>query len=481
MLNKFLLATLIATTAQAQANPWPQMARSDLDFVYKTLQENHPGAIDKENPAFKEWLERGYAAASASSASAASLPDMKRILSRYLAGFADGHLVVNFNQQATHVKWPGFIMGRIGTRYQVTRLADDWKGGALPAVGAELISCDGRAPDTMMNEDILPTLFNLTTLNSVKNRNMFHLLLDDDLVPHQYARCVFGQAGARKEFALEWQRIRQSGYEQYWEAANPRASKRSTITQLAPKRFWVHLPDFHPDAAGEVELKKVIADMPKLRAAELVVFDLRGNNGGNSQWADDTLAGLYGKAFIDHRKALQDNKSYTEWRVSEGNLKHVDGIVAKVSQQFGARSEMAIEFAGLATRMRTALKDGQPFVRQSTTLPPAPASVGPLPLSKARAILVTDSSCASSCLNGADVVLSLPDVRHFGHTTGADTVFMDVRKVDLPSGLGYLVLGQKVDRAGLRGNNQPWVPSLQYDGQIGDTEKVKAWVLKNAH
>jgi hypothetical protein len=478
--NKFLLAILIAATAQAQANPWPQMAKSDLDFVYKTLQENHPGAIDKENPAFKQWLERGYAAASASSANAASLPDMKRLLSRYLAGFADGHLVVGFNQQATHVKWPGFIMGRIGTRYQVTGQGGDWKG-PRPALGAELISCDGRAPDTMMNEDILPVLFNLTTLNSVKNRHMFHMFLDDDLVPHQYARCIFEQAGARKQFALDWQRLRQSSYEQYWEAANPRASKHSTITRLAPKRYWVHLPDFHPDAAGETELKKVIADMPSLRAAELVVFDLRGNNGGNSQWADDTLAGLYGKEFIDHRKALQDSKSYTEWRVSEDNLKHIDGIVAEASRQFGATSDNAIEFAGLATRMRSALKAGQPFVRQSTSLPPAPARIAPLPLSKARAILVTDSSCASSCLNGADVVLSLPDVRHFGHTTGADTVFMDVRKVDLPSGLGVLVLAQKVDRAGLRGNNQPWVPSLQYDGQIGDTEKVKAWVLKNAH
>jgi hypothetical protein len=331
-----------------------------------------------------------------------------------------------------------------------------------------------------MNEDILPALFNLTTLDSIKNRNMFNLFLDDDVVPHQYGRCVFAQGGERREFALQWSRIRQSGYEQYWEAANPKASKRSTITQVAPKRYWVHLPNFQPDAAAEVELKKLIAEMPSLRSAELVVFDLRGNNGGNSQWGDDVLAALYGKEFMKHRWGLQDSKSYTEWRVSEANLKHVDGIVERQIRQFGANSEAAAEFAGLAARMRSALKAGQPLVRQSAEPPSAPAAVAPAALSKARAILVTDSSCASSCLNGADVVLSLPDVRHFGHTTGADTVFMDVRRVDLPSGLGVLVLGQKVDREGLRGNNQPWVPSLQYDGQIGDTEKVQAWVLKNA-
>ena len=481
MLNKFLLATLLASTAhtQAFANPWPQMAKTDLDFVYRTLQENHPGAIDKQHPSFKAWMDTGYAQASASTASAASLPDMKRILARYLAGFADGHLVVVFNQQATHARWPGIVMGRIGNRYLVTGLAKEWTS-ALPALNAELVSCDGRAPDTLMNEDILPSLFNLTTLNSVKARNMFYLFLDDDLVPHQYARCVFEQAGERKQFDLKWERIRTSSYEQHWDAANPKASKRSTITELAPKRYWVHLPNFQPDAQAQTELKNLIAEMPTLRAAELVVFDLRGNNGGNSQWADDVLSALYGKAFIDDRKALQDSKGYTEWRVSSANLKHINDIVAIQTQQFGAESEVVAIFSALATRMAAALKAGQPFVRQSATLPSAPARTGVQPLSKARAILVTDASCASSCLNGADVVLSLPDVRHFGYTTGADTVFMDVRKVELPSGLGTLVLGQKVDRAKVRGNNQPWVPSLQYDGQIGDTEKVKAWVLKNA-
>jgi hypothetical protein len=188
---------------------------------------------------------------------------------------------------------------------------------------------------------------------------------------------------------------------------------------------------------------------------------------------------LYGKPFIDYRQAKQDSKGYTEWRVSPDNLKHVEVIVANEIRQFGADAESAKIFGSLATRMRTALRTGQAFVRQSAPTP-APTGAEPAPLSSARAILVTDSRCASSCLNGADAVLSLPDVRHFGHTTGADTVFMDVRRVELPSGLGVMVFGQKVDRNGLRGNNQPWVPSLHYDGQIGDTDKVRAWVLKNA-
>jgi hypothetical protein len=77
LLKKVLLGLLIATGAHAQsvANHWPQMARTDLDFVHQTLQENHPGAVDKMNPYFKDWMERGYAAASASARQARSLAE----------------------------------------------------------------------------------------------------------------------------------------------------------------------------------------------------------------------------------------------------------------------------------------------------------------------------------------------------------------------------------------------------------------------
>jgi len=94
--------------------------------------------------------------------------------------------------------------------------------------------------------------------------------------------------------------------------------------------------------------------------------------------------------------------------------------------------------------------------------------------------LITDSDCVSSCLDFADAVRRLPGVKHLGQTTNADTLFMEVRHVELPSKLGVLVVSQKVYRNRLRGHNQPWVPHLEYEGQIGDTETLRPWVLKNA-
>ncbi len=333
-----------------------------------------------------------------------------------------------------------------------------------------------------MNEDILPAIHNMTSLDSVKSTFANYLFKDDEIVPHQYAKCVFAEGGVRKEFALQWNPIRRFDYFGEVSAATPGASKHSSVTMATADTAWIHLPQFSPSEAEETELKKLPAQAAKVRGAAVVVFDLRGNGGGNSKWGTDVLESLYGKAYVDFLEQKQGSQEYAEYRVSEANAKHAEHYIAVNTRQFGADSgatRHAIDFAG---RMRAALAGGAPFVRQSVEKSaPAVAATAPAPLSKARAILLTDSGCVSSCLDFADAVLRLPNVKHVGETTGADTLFMEVRTVQLPSGLGDMVLAQKVFRGRQRGNNQPWVPSLHFDGQIGDTAKVKSWVLKNAN
>ena len=488
MLNKLLLATLFglcagAAHAQTYPNHWPQVAKNDLDFVYNTLRADHPGAIDKQNPAFKKWMERGYVHASSAARKAASLDDAKRVLARYAGGFADGHLQVGFYQQSSMAQWPGMVIGRSGADYVVSGLAQDWPA-PLPSVGAVLVSCDGRSPDTMMNEDILPGQFNLTTSDAVKGMFMNQLLYDNERAPHQYISCVFSEAGQRKDIALQWRGVNPAEHMRQWRVANPPLAKRSSISKLAPGKYWVHLPQFNPGPAQEAELKALIADVATLRSADLVVFDLRNNDGGNSQWGDDALANLYGAPYLDYlsaRQAKQGKQEYAEYRVSKANLAYEEQSLATLSRQFGADSPAVRRSADLAARMRRALDAGVPFLRHSpeTAQPPLPATA-PAALSTARAVLVTDSNCVSSCLDFADAILRLPNVLHLGQTTGADTLFMEVRLVDLPSKLGRLGVAQKVYRNRLRANNQAWVPSLHYPGRINDTDKLKAWVLEKA-
>jgi len=471
--------SLIAASAHAAPNLWPALARADLDAVHQAIADNHPGVIDRENPAFKAWMDKGYAEAQARAARAASLGEVQQLLARYIAGFADGHMAISFNHQNARFTWPGIMVTRQGPRYVVSYAAKEWPV-ALPAVGAQLLSCDGRAADTIANEDLAPALFNLTTSDSVKGRLARFLFTNDELAPHsEYARCVFDGpgTGGKQEIALKWTSIWRDDFAARWDSANPQVKKNTTITEVAPGKWWVHLPQFQPNPEQEAEIKAVIARMPSLRSAGVIVFDIRGNGGGNSQWGKDVLEALYGKAYLDDLETKAADHGYAEWRVSRDNLAAVDNVLPRLKQQFAADAPIVTEFAGVSTRMKVALASGQSFVRQSEPAP-ARALTGAEPLTKARVALVTDANCASSCLNFADDALLLPGIRHFGYTTGADTVYMDVRPVVLPSGLARMVVAQKVNRGYKRGNNQPYVPHVQYDGHIGDTARVQEWVLK---
>ena len=93
--------------------------------------------------------------------------------------------------------------------------------------------------------------------------------------------------------------------------------------------------------------------------------------------------------------------------------------------------------------------------------------------------MLSNGSCGSSCLNFADTVLMVPGVKLVGTATSADGVYMDVRSVDLPSGVGAVTFAQKVERGGGRAALEYYPPDIAYDGPWSD-EAVRQWVLEIA-
>ena len=93
-------------------------------------------------------------------------------------------------------------------------------------------------------------------------------------------------------------------------------------------------------------------------------------------------------------------------------------------------------------------------------------------------ILLTDLLCGSACLDFADIMLKLPGVIHAGQPTWADTVYMDIRSLALPSKLGSFSIPQKVYRNRIRGNNQPCEPKAEwtFEGDISNDTDVKTWL-----
>jgi hypothetical protein len=80
----------------------------------------------------------------------------------------------------------------------------------------------------------------------------------------------------------------------------------------------------------------------------------------------------------------------------------------------------------------------------------------------------------SACLDAVDLWVRL-GATPVGRETGADTVYMEVREVVVPSGLGGMSLPMKFYIGRERGHNQSVMPVHRFDGDMSDTSAVEAW------
>lgn len=474
----FLLGTITAFNLHASTNPWQQLAKADLDFVYQTLKDNHPGVIDEQNPDFNLWLEQGYQQEQQTIDHIEDLAGVLNLQRRYIAGFADGHVGVSFSHQAARLRWPGFIVHQQGADTVVTMTASNWPAD-LPAVGSILKHCDGLTPQQLLEQKILPYKIQLPELTAVQTKNMPLILrMDDSWQGDALTQCEFSHQNSTFNHSLTWRNTSQH----HWQQQNAAlvANTEFSLHSFAPNSYWITLPTFTPSSPQQDRLKQITSQLTELRDAEMIVFDVRGNGGGNSQWGTDMAIALYGKDHVYSVISPLFSQQSPYWRASPDNTAAVVDIVETVSRQFGPDSEATQVFSDLAVRM--AEKGSHQLVpqRKSNSASAQAEDIEQSPaLSRAKVVLLTDAHCASACLDFADVMLPL-GAYHAGHPTFADTVYMDVRFVELPSKLGHLAVPQKVYRNRLRGHNEPYTPATKwlYPGNIADTETVRGWLLQ---
>ncbi|HEX6085779.1 MAG TPA: S41 family peptidase, partial [Thermoanaerobaculia bacterium] len=435
---------------------WGELAMRDLEAMRTAILENHPGPVDPLNPDFRKWLDTGYEQALAKAREARTYGGYANALRYYGAGFRDGHLNSGTTLWQAELWWPRFVVRLRNDRYVVAATADE-KDSTLPPAGAELLECDGRSARTMVEQDLWPYAQG-PMIDSAWPIVAADLLIDrgNPWVPRA-KMCRFRIGDETKELALHYRR----GSDQ---AVNDVA--RRAVVPLAPlppvrsvgNGLWVSMPAFQ---GADERLTELANKAPEWRNAAFIVFDVRGNTGGNSKWGHQILNALYGQPFLQYAVMPHFAKQVVDWRTSKDNIEHVRG--------FGAGS------AGVVEGMEKAAAEGRELWRRDPVSPEPPAKAEPL--YRGRVVLLTDRRCASACLDFADLVRLLPNAMHVGLPTSADSVYMEVRPVDLPSGVGRLGLPVKVYRDRPRGHNEPYVPHVIYDGDINDTAKVEEWVL----
>ncbi|MNI42985.1 Peptidase family S41 [compost metagenome] len=231
-----------------------------------------------------------------------------------------------------------------------------------------------------------------------------------------------------------------------------------------------------PSAAENASLDKMLEAIKRINDAKLVVLDTRGNRGGNSLVGAEILSALLGSQRV--KNLSEPSRAYAMWRVSPFALSTLNNALTTMGSDYGKDSEAYKFVLGLTGSMEFALHEKKDWLRQpneSSVLQEGARGSNAQGF-KGKLALVTDSFCASACLDFADVVLAVPGVVHLGLPTSGDTLYIDIGSQTLPSGAQFW-LPLKVWRGRARGNNQSYDPPFVFNGDINDTPAVQEWVL----
>ena len=470
-----LTLLLLAGPAFAQPPPpaaqaWNALARADVEAALDLIENNHPGAAPElGDAAFQQALRTARANAEKRLPLVKDYGGHAALLLALANEFRDGHIMTNALFSRSRRRWAGLMIARSGGQWLVG--SQEPAPGEPDLMGARLVQCD-EVPADRMARDLLGTFYVNPSVDAAMAKEAPNLLLDHHnpfvALP---SMCRFQRAdGAIVEHKLQWRGISAQGLQRAASASYRPARAGMGVSSFAGGH-WIALENLSNDAAKVVD--QVRAQQATLRASPMVVLDLRGNSGGNSQYAVEIATALVGQARVDAAsRPARCTGMY--WRVSRDNASALRNFANALPP------DRAPEWKSQADALERAVAEGRAF---SPDLPacarfeaaaqrPAP---GPLPASamRGRLVVLTDRACFSSCLMAADLFRRLGAL-HVGEPTDMSTRYMEIREIVLPSGLRTFSTLQKVSIG--TGDFGPYQPQVAYPGPLHEDDKVKAWV-----
>ncbi|MES2336578.1 MAG: hypothetical protein V4537_00615 [Pseudomonadota bacterium] len=477
-----LLAVAIAQADPAQPDPttprdWGLVLRRDAAAFHDLIADDHPGPYNRLDPGFAARNDAAFRLAQSRAGKVHDFAGYLWAMRGYVASFDDGHVQFSTvkGSPLLTARWPGFLTGLDGRgRAIVMTRADD---AAVP-LGAELIACDG-VPAVRMAARNVGAFSGRWQLSSQRTARSGRLFLDTgNPFIVRPSRCRFRVRGAIREVALAWRPLVDPEWARRIGETAPMAKPEIGARILADGTRWFSMSSFDgdPDGATAKALRPMIAAMRRDRAAigaaPRIVLDLRGNGGGSSLWSSEIADVLWGRAAV---AALPEDRSYVEWRASAGNLRRVEAYRDDWAKAQDA-SPQALAWARAATAgLAAARAAGRPLWREPDEPRAAPDPASAIPPSKAGVYVLTDWGCGSACLDAVDLWTALGAVP-IGQETSADTLYMEVGDVPLPSGIATVGIPMKVYRGRPRGSNVPVRPRHRYLGDMRDTPALERWI-----
>ncbi len=470
LLSQFPSGPALADTATA-ANDWSAMLVADAQAFYELQSANHPGPSNPLDPEFTERMDAALALALERAPAVTTGAGYYYAMRQFAASFDDGHVALDSDSSILPPPvWPGFIAILRDGKMRVAEALPD-----APPVGATLVDCDGLATDALLAANVAP--FSGRWMLTAQQERRSPVLFIDRSNPWitRPGTCRFETADGVSEWVLNWQ----AAPDDLDDRVNAANANYTTRTEARPfgEGLWLSAGSFDGmmGEPGTEALEALVSAAAPARTAPVVVLDVRGNGGGNSEWGHLLARAVWGDEAVDAAAAYVDATEVVTWRASAGNLAYVEDFCAPALESTDPAME---EFAFYCNLFIDGFKETIAGGSDLWVQPKEPVegpTERPTPDSSRRIFFLADGACASACLDTADLWLALGAVP-IGRETNADTFYMDIRYEDLPSGLNTGAVPMKVYSGRLRGSNMPVIPAHVFPGDMSDTAAIEAWI-----
>ncbi len=474
-----ILAPIFASVTQAAESGWQQTAATDIAAMRKALEDNSPAVyVNKDSQLFREWLEQGYTAAQRDLPRVMDVQSYYYLLRGYAGGFRDSHITLSMepsaNWAAKVIGWPGMATAWKNGTYRVAYV-DPARASQLPPVGSILTACDGQPTEEVAHARLDRYEADLH-LESGRYFSAPKLLWDmgNPFAGPLPKHCTFRIAGiGSREFTLKFVEP-EAGMVAFANKAAAGAAKPPLgIERWLDQGWWIGLPSLLEEQDWKSFFAAVERHRDEVRSAPVVVFDVRGDKGGDSVYAERLANMLWGQEMVQAYEPYRGDEVY---RVSPLNRR----FFADSLDEFAAKHEVneyTVPFTELVKKMDAALAQGMPLVTMHNA-PPERPDLTPVNPMKGTVVLLTDYVCNSACLYMLDLYLRFPNTLQAGVTTTADTIFMEVGREALPSGKARVSFGHKAWITRPRGTNVPYTPAaaFTYLGDLGDDQALHRWL-----
>jgi hypothetical protein len=466
-----ILILFLITIEKSQAitdHSWSLKTAQDLHAIHQLIAENDPATAGYATLGFTQWYEPGLQKSLKMAKKVDSYTGYFATLRFYANGFNSEHLNVNSLIKSEHADWPGFIVaGRNGHYTVVYRQPQQ---NDLPLIHDELLSCDKLSPDSLMKKYVLPFTSNgYINVKTTWDTYIPFLFLNTQNPWYTPAKqCIFLENGKSKIYSLHWQNINPAQFEQM---ASPLAFGPTPpfSTRNFDGNVWIAIPTFHTRNIKNIDpnyysLLKIIKNIPSYRNKKSIVFDLRGNTGGDAYYSRAILRSLYGNNYIVSlgKQHIWNQTWLAAYRVSPANINFFRKKGEKnISDQLfnAAKQHKSILILPVMTpAKKSLLKTNNPV--------------------KAKVFLLTDGRCGSSCWLFVRELLQIPNVTLIGHATHFMTRYTSANSFNLPSGNAQVNIPVQVFVKPLDHFGHPFIPTFLYPGYMGDDAALKKWILQ---